>query len=282
MKRFFALLSGLTLLTTASFAQYNEGSNTSKGKVYHTSWLDGGIFAAGAGLSYWGLTKLNNKDGVDPDVLERFQNDEEFLKQEIDKINGLDRWAAGNWNEGWIAFSDIPFYGSFGLPLLYLTNERTRSDFGQIGLLYLETMAVAGAIFTQTAGNIDKKRPLVYNVDPENTDDSQRNAENSFFAGHPAATAAAAFFTAKVFNDYFPSSRAKTWVWVGAGVISGSVAAGRLIGGKHFPTDNLIGLAVGTTTGILVPHLHKVGNDRLSMTPFGFGRFAGLNMRYQF
>ena len=281
MKRFFSLLSVLTLLATTSFAQYSEGAKNRTDKVYHTSWLDGGIFAVGAGLSYWGLTKMNNKEAYSDAYLANFQSDEN-LQNDIDEINGFDRWAAGNYNEGWIKFSDYPFYGSFAMPLLYLTNKKTRSDFGQIGLLYLETMAITGALFTQTAGNIDKKRPLVYDASEGNTDDEKSNAKNSFFAGHPAATSAAAFFTAKVFNDYFPNSRAKTWVWVGAGVISGSVAAGRLIGGKHFPTDNLIGLAVGTTTGILVPHLHKVGNDRLSMTPFGFGRFAGLNMRYQF
>jgi membrane-associated phospholipid phosphatase len=283
MKKIFSLLLVLSSVSYSGFGQYNGGgANDKSDKVYKTSWADGAIFAAGAGLSYWGLTKLNNKDGVPEAELARFQNDPAYLQSQIDDINGFDRWAAGNYNERWISFSDIPFYGSFATPLLYLTNKRTRRDFGQIGLLYLETMSIAGAMFTQAAGNTNRRRPLVYNTDPENKDDSQRNAENSFFGGHPTATAAAAFFTAKVFNDYFPNSRAKPWVWVGAGVVSGSVAAGRLIGGKHFPTDNLIGLAVGTSVGILVPHFHKISNDRLSMAPFGFGDAAGLNVRYQF
>ena len=38
---------------------------------------------------------------------------------------------------------------------------------------------------------------------------------------------------------------------------------------KHFPTDTMVGLIVGASTGILIPHLHKITKSRLAIVPFG-------------
>lgn len=274
MRKVLAVVAGLWFgLAVPVFGQ------TEKNKVYETSWVDGVVTGAGIGFSYWGLTLLQDKDGLSEEYLEWVAMNPEAAKADIPKF---DRWAAGNFSEGANKASDIPFYGSFALPLLYLTHERTRSDFGQIGLLYVETMAITGTLFTQVAGRTNRDRPLVYNNDPNNGDRADDNAEDSFFAGHTAATAAASFFAAKVFNDYFPESTAKPYVWAGAALIPATVGYLRLRAGKHFLSDNLLGYGVGAATGILVPHLHKISKRKnytlLPMT----GRYDGFVFIYKF
>lgn len=230
---------------------------------YKTSWADGVISAGGIGLSYWGLTIMKDKEAVSQAEIERIDSDFEAAKAELP---GIDRWAAGNYNERAEQISDIPFYASFGLPLLFLADERTRSNAPQIGLLYLETMAITGALFAQTNGRVSRIRPSVYNPDAGDGVRLDDKSKNAFYGGHTSATAAATFFTAKVFNDFFPNSPAKPYVWAGAIAIPATVGYLRLEAGKHFLSDNVIGYLVGAGAGFLVPHLHK-RNGRLSVFP---------------
>lgn len=248
-------------------------------KPYETSWVDGVISAGGIGLCYWGLGLMKNKEPVSKAEIERIDADLEAAKA---KIPAFDRWAVGNHHEQAEKWSDIPFYTSFGLPLLFLTNDCARANASQIGLLYLETMAITGALFAQTNGRVNRIRPSVYNPgagDAVRMDDKSKNA---FYGGHTSSTAAASFFTAKVFNDFFPDSPARPYVWAGAITLPAVVASLRLKAGKHYLSDNVIGYAVGAGAGILVPHLHK-RNSHLSLFPgqdlFGNGT---INFEYRF
>lgn len=278
---FIALALWLSAASSV-FGQYTDASTNAKrstGKVYNTTWADGVISAAGIGLSYWGLTVMNDKDPLSQEYLAYVAANPEAAKAHISKF---DRWSAGNFNDNVSNLTDIPFYGSFALPLLFLADKKTRSDAGQIGLLYLETMAITGTFYTHSAGWINRNRPLVYNADPDNDDRTDIKATNSFFAGHTAATASATFFAAKVFNDYFPNSRAKPFVWAGAALISGAVGYGRIEAGKHFLSDSIVGYALGASIGILVPHLHKVSkNNNFSLHPIS-GPYDGFAFSYQF
>jgi hypothetical protein len=51
---------------------------------------------------------------------------------------------------------------------------------------------------------------------------------------------------------------------------------------EHFRTDVITGLIVGSTTGILVPHLHKNKNANLAIVPVVTGRFNGFAMTLKF
>lgn len=246
---------------------------------YKTSWKDGAISAAGIGLSYWGLTLMKDKEAVSKAEIRQIDADLEAARAEIPFF---DRWAAGYHNEGAERISDFPFYGSFGLPLLFLADERTRANAPQIGLLYLETMAITGALFTQVNGRVSRKRPSVYSqvAGPEIRMDDK--SQNSFYGGHVAATAAATFFTAKIFNDYFPDSPVRPYIWAGAAAIPAAVGVLRVRAGKHFLSDNVLGYALGAATGILVPHLHKRSSAvRISSGQGVYGSHM-LRLQYRF
>ena len=150
MKPYIILLLTLSLLTGQAYAQDDSPYRTS-------AKVDVPITVAGMGLSYWGLTKMQDKEGL---------TEEEVANLSKSDVNSFDRFAAGYHSDQAKKISDIPFYSSFAMPLaVMILNDNVRSKFGQVALLYVETMAITGALFTNTNGNIPRTRPLVYNND---------------------------------------------------------------------------------------------------------------------
>ena len=269
------------LLIACCFIAFSGFSQEKKESPYETNFVKDGIWITSAvGLNVLGVKLIQEKDDLSLTDLNNLSKDD---------IWGIDRWAAGYYSEKANEDSYIPFYASFVLPIALLINENERNNAGQISVLFVETMATTGALFTITAGLVEKSRPLVYNesLDEEKRIDSDE--QRSFFAGHTAATAAATFFAAKVFNDFNPDSPLKPYVWGVAAAIPASVGYLRIKAGKHFLTDNLIGYAVGAASGILIPELHKKDNKNVQIYPttsFNQGEYnfisQGLGISYQF
>ncbi|MGA8852675.1 MAG: phosphatase PAP2 family protein [Christiangramia sp.] len=235
------------------------GHSQENSSPYQTDLLKDGAWITGSvGLNVLGVISIQNKDAL---------NETELSNLNKNDIWGINRGAAGNYSKEADELSYIPFYVSFATPLLFLLGEDERKKFGQISVMFIETMATTSALFSITAGNVQKSRPLVYNENLPLEDRLDSDAQRSFFAGHTAATAAATFFTAKVFQDYNPGSSAIPYVWAGAIAVPAYVGYLRTKAGKHFLTDNLIGFGVGAACGILVPEIHKIGNEKLDVYP---------------
>jgi len=267
MKSFIALFTLLTFFSHNLLAQDDS--------PYKTSFaVDAPIIAAGMGLSYWGLTRMQAKDGL---------TEEEARSLTVNDVNSFDRGGAGNYSLNAKKASDFPFYGSFAMPAVFMLNKNIRSKAGQVAVLYVETMAVTGALFTMTNGSVRRSRPLAYNPNVPIDEKIEANTQNSFYAGHTAATASATFFAAKVFHDFNPDSPARPYVWAVAAAIPGTVGYLRLKAGKHFLSDNILGYVAGATAGILVPQLHKkTNNTNVSIFPVSAPDFNGAAMTYTF
>ncbi|SFU85622.1 phosphatase PAP2 family protein [Pontibacter akesuensis] len=267
MKPILSLLTILTFVTSQAFAQ-NESP-------YKTSFkVDAPIIAAGIGLSYYGLTLMGDKEGM---------TDAELMALNKNDVNAFDRFSAGYDSESAANLSDIGFYGSFGLPVLMLLNDNVGSKAGQVAVLYVETMAVTGALFTMVNGNVERARPITYSPEADINDKNDGNALNSFYAGHTSATAAASFFAAKIFHDFNPDSRARPYVWAAAAALPATVGYLRLKAGKHFLSDNLLGYGIGAAAGILVPQFHKKSNKRnFTLIPVSGRNFSGAHLTYTF
>jgi len=109
-----------------------------------------------------------------------------------------------------------------------------------------------------------------------------QNAKNSAFSGHVEVVATSTFFIAKVYSDYYPDT--KLVMYGLATVLTGGMAYTRLMGGMHFPSDVLIGAAIGTLSGILVPHFHKTKSTKapdISILPYSTGDARGLILTYK-
>ncbi len=243
---------------------------------YEWDWTRDGIWT-GAALagSAGGFLLVQNKDDIDPAEFMRIQND---LQGEIDNINFLDRWVAGKHDENASKISDIPFALSFAAPFAMLLDDEINDNTGVYLGMYLESLATTAAMYTITAGLVDRSRPYVYDDSGDTGIDRRKsgNGQRSFYSGHVAATATATFFMAKVYSDVNPDSNGKVWVWTGAAVLPATVGFYRMQAGQHFLTDVILGYALGAGVGILVPELHKKKNTSgLSVYPTGGRTYLG-------
>ncbi|MCY7421053.1 MAG: phosphatase PAP2 family protein [Chitinophagaceae bacterium] len=244
---------------------------------YKTSWgKDAVITGGGIGLTVLGYYLITQKEDLTLAGL---------ATRTRDKVPFFDRGNVGYYSEKADKDSYKPFNVAFGYPiLLMLVNKNERQKIGQITGLYLQTMSITGALFTLSAGAIHRSRPLVYAGSGASTDYKlSSNNQRSFFAGHTAATAAASFFAARVYNDFNPDSKTKYVVWAVAAATPALVGYLRYKAGMHFLSDNILGYAIGAATGILVPQLHKTKLMRnVSITPQAGLKYQGLAVDYNF
>lgn len=250
----FTIIASLLCLVIC--CQVNAQLNSSP---YEMSWKKDTPWIIGSmGGTALGLTLKTNKKGISTERLSTLNREDIFI---------VDRWAAGNYSEKSNNLSDIPFYGSFALPFGLLLDKKANKHSLQLLGLYLESLASTSAMFTITAGLVNRSRPLVYSTEAPMNERLEANGQNSFYSGHVAATATATFFAAKVFSDFNPNSKWKPVVWTTAAVIPAVAGYYRLDAGKHFLTDILLGYVIGTATGILVPELHKRRESNVSIYP---------------
>jgi len=256
---------------------------------YEWKWVRDGIWTGAAlGASAYGLILIQNKEHMPLAKREKFLN-EVSLQNEIDKINSIDRWAAGNHNKSANKISDIPFALSFATPFVLLLDDEINDHTGQYLGLYLESLATTAAVYSITAGLVNRSRPYVYD-NSGTTDNARRfknNGQRSFYSGHVAATATATFFAAKAYSDFNPNGRGKTLIWIGAATLPATVGALRIEAGQHFLTDVLLGYVLGAGTGILIPELHKKKLENIDIYPSSGTSFNGDNynamaVRYTF
>lgn len=182
--------------------------------------------------------------------------------------------------------SDAGLWISYLLPSLLFFDDEIRKSWLDVTLLYFETQAInlniyvwGGPVFTT------RVRPIVYYEETSWEYKLGKETTDSFFSGHVSMAAGASFFMAKVYSDYHPELGEKKWLLYGAALIPPAfVGYYRYRGFMHFPTDILLGAAVGATVGILVPHLHKITrktNKDLSIVPFT-GKYTGLAFSVRF
>lgn len=271
----FVYSIGVHAQTDSAVANNTPPTTTKKESVYKIkAAVDVPVTAVATGWTLYGFSQVYSKD---PSTVAQIQS----LKKS--DINGFDRWAADVYSKKAADVSNVPFYGSMPIPILLLADKHIRKDAAKIGFLYLEAMSVTGLLYTGATYLVDRYRPLAYNADAPMDERTSGNAKNSFFAGHVALVGTSTFFAAKVFADYHPHSKFK---WVGftiASVATGTTGYLRHRAGKHFPSDILLGTAIGTLSGILVPNMHKnpiIKNPNITVLPFT-GRTSGLYFAYR-
>lgn len=172
-------------------------------------------------------------------------------------VLGFDRSATFQSSAVCADWSDRFLLGSFALPTLFLANKTTRGDFGKIAVMYGEVFLFTSGLTYLSKGLVQRPRPYVYNETFDDGSKLSQSARFSFFSGHTAETAANCFFVAKVFADYFPDSKWKPVVWGVAATIPAATGYFRYAAGKHYPSDILVGYAVGAFVGVMIPQWHK-------------------------
>lgn len=265
----------LLAVDTVVLQSVKEKSAQGNDEVYKLNLrVDIPLTAVTAGWSFYAFPKIYDKRGI---------SDAELLNLNKKNINGFDRWAADVYQPKAAETSDIFFYASMPAPFLLLLDKEIRKDALKVGFLYLEAMSVTGLFYTGSAYMWDRFRPLTYNANADPGEKRSGNARNSFLAGHPALVGTSTFFIASVYGDYHPDSKFKYVLYGAAAVATGATAYLRHRGGKHFPSDLIVGTTIGTLSGLMVPRLHRnkaYANSKVRVMPFT-GESHGLYVVYK-
>jgi membrane-associated phospholipid phosphatase len=171
-------------------------------------------------------------------------------------LNFVDKPFAGNYDESWSNATDWIIRGLFvaPLPLLWIDNTFLNM-LNDVTIIYqsgLTALALSG-LATMSA---QRARPFVYGAKAPEEVRTSPNGALSFVSGHTTmafALSTSTFWT--IYRRHGPGVYAWTTLAVGTAAAS-MVAVGRVIAGKHFPTDVLTGAAVGASVGTLMPALH--------------------------
>ena len=266
-------------LVVIAFLILTSFANAQSTSPYEWKWVRDGVWTGAAmGTSAYGLILIQNKDDITV---------AEVNALDADDIIFIDRWVAGNSSENANNISDIPFAASFILPFGMLFDDEINDYTGQFVGMYLQSLSTTSALYTVTAGLVNRSRPYVYDENVDIDRRTKNNGQRSFYSGHVAAAATATFFAAKVYCDFNQDATGKVWIWAGAAVVPATVGYFRIQAGQHFLTDVLLGYGLGMTAGILIPEMHKTRDNSLELTPVG-GRdfrgedYTGLALRFKF
>lgn len=221
-----------------------------------------GVGGLGFGLAYY-LRK--NTDLLTEDFINALDSD---------GINSLDRYAVSQNSSTARSLSNYITFGSFTVPVFFLAEKHCRGSIGDIAIMWLEANIITLAITDVLKYSVKRTRPYAYNDEVSIEEKLSLNTRLSFISGHASFAASNSFFGAKVFTDHYPDSKLKPYVWTVAAILPAISAFNRVKAGRHFPTDVMVGYAVGATMGILVPELHRVDSEahqHLTISPYGNG-----------
>ncbi len=239
---------------------------------YTSGWLRDGLILSGSfGV---GITASALNDEIAP------LTEQEVLALSKDDINWLDRATASNYSPDISHTSDVLLGVTLALPITLAFDGRMNDDVGTLGLMYFETLMFATFLPSYGKGGVKRTRPFVYVPEAPMVDKLTPEARRSFFSGHACLAFSSAVFFATVYGDYYPNSTWKPYIWVGSLTAATLVGAGRHFSGAHFPTDIIVGAAVGSLVGWGIPYLHRVDSDEgMSLIPTVSGSHIGLAMQ---
>ncbi|MEM6318491.1 MAG: phosphatase PAP2 family protein [Bacteroidota bacterium] len=243
-KTVLVLFMGLTyFLPKLSIGQYSL--NTPREIV---------LLGTGAGMAGTGFLFLNDFPELsDDELVNLYQTPKEFKFK-------FDKWATTQSSKKAKKWSDALLFSSIVPPLVLLLDQPKTDDIRRTqGVMMLQTTFLNWGLTNLAKRTARRPRPYMYSDDLFHFPMTTRrtaNSRQSFFSGHTSTTAAFYFFTATTFSQYYPDSQWKPYVWSTSIAIPALTGLLRVKAGKHFPTDVLVGYAVGALVGIIIPKIH--------------------------
>ena len=176
---------------------------------------------------------------------------------EINRIPGIDMFSTRHLSLQADEATDKLLLASFASPFFLLLDRPGRDNFNDAALIVFQGAMINSGLINLTKVLVRRPRPYNYNADAPLDTKLKKSSRYSFFSGHSATTAYFAITTAKLYNDLYPNSNMRPYVWLGAALLPAAVSYGRMRAGRHFFTDVLVGTAVGTIIALVVPTLHR-------------------------
>lgn len=178
-------------------------------------------------------------------------------------VNALDRMVIGNHSALADTLSDVFLYTNLSLPYLaglvdVLINkpEDGMSGFLKDSLVMLETLSINMMVTNLVKFSVHRPRPYVYDSSTSISDLTSSDSRLSFFSGHTSMAFSMASAYSYLFTLRHSNSSLVLPVWIGTHLLAAGTAFMRVEAGKHFWSDVMVGAAVGSGIGLLVPYLH--------------------------
>jgi membrane-associated phospholipid phosphatase len=167
-------------------------------------------------------------------------------------VNPFDRFAIDLHSTAAGVTSDVTVALSVAVPALADTLRLGLGPaLGEDLTILTETVAVNAALVTGVKYLVQRPLPVTY--DRLYGLPSQAQGYRSFYSGHTSTAVAA--LTASAWTLHFRDGP-QSWPWVVTGLVGVSVGTERVLAGRHFPSDVLVGAAAGFGVGTLIPWLH--------------------------
>lgn len=128
-----------------------------------------------------------------------------------------------------------------------------------------EAIAIDGLVNTIVKYAVRRPLPVVYAGQAPQLRDRPRGYR-AFFSGHVSAVASLVTSGAMAVRLRHPRAM---WQWIGAGALVAVVAVGRMLAGKHFPTDVIVGAVVGSGSAVASSFQHRRSLRHVCRRPRG-------------
>lgn len=201
-----------------------------------------------------------------------------------------DRPFAGTWHPAAARASDwMSVTGTFPLVLGVLAwsnDDISGGDFATEALMLYEVLALQSGVNLMVRSLRVWPRPFMLG-EKGGSERSEGQAAGSFYSGHASAAFSIAVFSGVWFDETHPGSSWSPWVWSGGLGLAALTAGLRVAAGKHYPTDIVVGAAMGSLIGWAVPALHRTSaspdrrksmDNTSKLQPSGWLRWHGLEV----
>jgi len=204
-----------------------------------------------------------------------------------DSLNGFDRGVrnALRWNDTRSAntlstvFSFVlaPLAG-IGVGTLIAAHDQRLSEIPEDLLIVAESAMLALDLTDVTKFTVSRERPDVHARTPAERAARRTNSDNlSFFSGH--TTLAFALATSAGTIASMRRYQLAPWMWIAGLALAATSGYLRIAADRHYATDVIAGIAVGSGVGVAVPYLgHRRRADglHLALAPLPAGEGVTL------
>lgn len=170
----------------------------------------------------------------------------------------------------------VPLMVVGGLTLSSVVIEHQPENWLDDMLVVAETTVATGLVNRAVALGVARTRPRIRNLPPgEPVPPGDRQAYQSFFSGHDSEAFSLGISAAMVAS--IRHYRIAPWLWGGTIALGALIGWMRIAGEDHYVTDVLVGSAVGTAFGIIMPRLHRAKRGpKIEVAPQRDGATVGL------
>jgi membrane-associated phospholipid phosphatase len=172
-------------------------------------------------------------------------------------LNALDRTTAGFYSPGWSTASDFGIYGGMLGAAILLVADEGALDALNDAVVVAESALSSTAVSTMLTLAAGRPRPLLFGTNAPLDQRDSADASLSFLSSHASVSSSITTSMFMTMKRLHPHSAGPYWVLAIGGALTTFVATARVMAGKHFITDSIGGVVVGSSLGVLVPALHE-------------------------